>query len=54
MAHKGKATSDVTYNLEDGLKAYSNPTVEGEKMHVQYWIVDEAIDSSSTPTLSKV
>jgi hypothetical protein len=28
MAHKGKATSDVTYNPEDGPKAYSNPTVQ--------------------------
>jgi hypothetical protein len=27
MAHKGKATSDVTYNPEDGPKAYRNPTV---------------------------
>jgi hypothetical protein len=27
MAHKGKATSDVTYNPDDGLEAYSNPTV---------------------------
>jgi hypothetical protein len=27
MAHKGKATSDDTYNLEDGPEAYSNPTV---------------------------
>jgi hypothetical protein len=27
MAHKGKATSDVTYNLEDGPEEYSNPAV---------------------------
>jgi hypothetical protein len=27
MAHKGKATSDVTYNSEDGPEAYNNPTV---------------------------
>jgi hypothetical protein len=27
MAHKGKATSDVTYNPEDGPEAYSNPAV---------------------------
>jgi hypothetical protein len=27
MAYKGKATSDVTYNLDDGPEAYSNPTV---------------------------
>jgi hypothetical protein len=27
MAHKGKATSDVNYNPEDGPKAYSNPVV---------------------------
>jgi hypothetical protein len=27
MAHKGKATSDVTYNLDDGPEAYINPTV---------------------------
>jgi hypothetical protein len=27
MAHKGKATSDVTYNPEDGPEAYRNPAV---------------------------
>jgi hypothetical protein len=27
MAHKGKATSDVNYNPEDGPEAYSNTTV---------------------------
>jgi hypothetical protein len=27
MAHKGKATSDVTYNPDDRPKAYTNPTV---------------------------
>jgi hypothetical protein len=27
MAHKGKATSNVTYNPNDGPKAYNNPTV---------------------------
>jgi hypothetical protein len=26
MAHKGKATSDITYNPDDGPEAYSNPT----------------------------
>jgi hypothetical protein len=27
MAHKGNATFDITYNPDDGLKAYSNPAV---------------------------
>jgi hypothetical protein len=27
MAHKGKATSNVTYNPDDGYEAYSNPAV---------------------------
>jgi hypothetical protein len=27
MAHKGKATSDVSYNPNNGPKAYNNPTV---------------------------
>jgi hypothetical protein len=27
MAHKGKATSDITYNPDDGPKAYNNPVV---------------------------
>jgi hypothetical protein len=27
MAHKGKATSDVTYNPNDGPEAYSDPAV---------------------------
>jgi hypothetical protein len=26
MAHKGKATSDVSYSVSDGLEAYSNPS----------------------------
>jgi hypothetical protein len=27
MSHKGKATSDINYNPEDGLEAYNNGTV---------------------------
>jgi hypothetical protein len=27
MAHKGKATSDVSYNPDNGPEAYNNPTV---------------------------
>ena len=27
MAHKGKATSDVSFNLEDLPEAYMNPSV---------------------------
>jgi hypothetical protein len=27
MAHKGKATSDITYNPDDGPEAYNNPTI---------------------------
>jgi hypothetical protein len=27
MAHKGKATSDVTYNPDDRPEAYNNPVV---------------------------
>jgi hypothetical protein len=27
MAHKGKAMYDVTYNPEDGLEVYNNPTI---------------------------
>jgi hypothetical protein len=27
MAHKGKATSDVTYNSDDGPEAYSNHAI---------------------------
>jgi hypothetical protein len=84
MTHKSKATSNVSYNLEDGTKAYSNVAVHsrlseytsmsrevhgleydlrtkdndkeilmsGGKRLGQYWIGDNAIDSSSTPTLS--
>jgi hypothetical protein len=88
MVHKGKATSDITYNPDDRPEAYRNPTVynrlseytamaqevhepdydprtkdidrdvlmrvRGGKRHGRYWITDEAIDSSSTPTLSQV
>jgi hypothetical protein len=28
MAHKGKATSDITYNLKNRPEAYINPTVQ--------------------------
>jgi hypothetical protein len=88
MAHKGKAMSDVTYNLKDEPKAYNNPSIRprlceyttmtrevhgpeydpktedingdvlmrvgGSKIHGRYWIVDGEIDSSSSPTVSKV
>jgi hypothetical protein len=27
MVHKGKTTSDITYNPEDGPEAYNNPVV---------------------------
>jgi hypothetical protein len=27
MAHKGKATSDITYNSDDKPEAYTNPAV---------------------------
>jgi hypothetical protein len=27
MAHKGKATSDISYNPKDPPKAYNNPSV---------------------------
>jgi hypothetical protein len=27
LAHKGKAKSDVTYNSEDPLEVYNNPTI---------------------------
>jgi hypothetical protein len=27
MAHKGKATSDITYNPDDGPEVYNNPAV---------------------------
>jgi hypothetical protein len=27
MAQKGKATSDVTYNMDDGPEAYNNPAI---------------------------
>jgi hypothetical protein len=31
MAHKGKATSDVTSNPEDGSKAYNNSIVHSHR-----------------------
>jgi hypothetical protein len=27
LGHKGKATSDITYNPKDGPKAYTNPVI---------------------------
>jgi hypothetical protein len=88
MAHKGKTTSDITYNPEGWPEAYNNPAIHNclteytamtkmvhgpdynprtkdidrdvlirvgeDKGHGRYWIADEAIDSSSTPTLSQV
>jgi hypothetical protein len=46
MAHKGKATSNVTYNSDDGSEAYSNPavysrlseyTAMAQEVHVPYY-----------------
>jgi hypothetical protein len=36
MAQKGKATSNVTYNLEDGPKVYSNPIIHS---HLNEYII---------------
>ena len=37
MAHKGKATSDVHYNLEDPPKAYSNSSVHTRLTEYKRW-----------------
>jgi hypothetical protein len=86
MAHKGKATFDVSYNPEDPPEAYSNLTVYtrineytstarflhgddyepssqdfdpdvimrigGDKKHGWYYLGDDVIDTTSTPSLS--
>jgi hypothetical protein len=86
MAHKGKATSDISYYPEDLPEAYTNPSIHsrlteytsmarevhgpdydpsthdldaevamrvgGGKKHGWYWLVDDVIDTASTPTLS--
>jgi hypothetical protein len=88
MAHKGKATSDVSYNPDDPPEAYTNPTVYtrineytsaartlhgddydpssqdfnpevvmrigGSKKHGQYYLGDNVIDVTSTPSLSQI
>ena len=42
MAHKGKATSDVTFNLEDPPEAYTNPSVHSR--------ISEYTEVARTPT----
>jgi hypothetical protein len=88
MAHKGKATSDVSYNPEDLPEAYNNPSVytrineytsairslhgddynpssqdfnpevvmriRGGKKHGRYYLGDNIIDATSTPSLSQI
>jgi hypothetical protein len=54
MAHKGKATSDVTYNPDDGPEAYNNPafynhlhdyTAMAQEVHgLEYDLRTEQID----------
>ena len=83
MAHKGKTTSDITFNLEDPPEAYTNrastpaytevarslhgsdhdPSTldfDGEAVmrvgqgnkHGRFWLGDDVIDTTSTPSLS--
>jgi hypothetical protein len=44
MAHKGKATSDVTYNRDDGPEAYSNPAIYSLLHGLEYDPRTEPID----------
>jgi hypothetical protein len=61
MAHKGKATSDVTYNPDDGPEAYSNPviyshlseyTTMAQEVHGPYY--DPRIDEIDGDVLMRV
>jgi hypothetical protein len=50
MAHKGKVTSDVSYNLEDPPEAYNNPTVYtriNEYMSAARYLYGDDYDPSS-------
>jgi hypothetical protein len=54
MAHKGKAKSDVTYSLDDGPEAYTNPAVITAFMTTPPWrrrsMAQNMIRAPSRPT----
>jgi hypothetical protein len=53
MAHKGKATSDVTYNLDDEPEAYNNPTVYN-RLHDYNAMAQEVHGPEYNPRTEKI
>jgi hypothetical protein len=44
MVHKGKETSDVTYNLEDGPEPYNNPAIYNRL--IEYTVMAKEVHGS--------
>ena len=53
MAHKGKATSDVTYNPDDGPEAYTNPAVYS-RLHDYTAMAQEVHGSEYDPRTEQI
>jgi hypothetical protein len=53
MAHKGKATSDVTYNPDDGPEAYTNPAVYS-RLHDYTAMVQEVYGPEYDPSTEQI
>jgi hypothetical protein len=53
MAHKGKATSDVTYNPDDRPEAYTNPAVYS-RLHDYTAMVQEVYGPEYDPSTEQI
>jgi hypothetical protein len=53
MAHKGKATSDVTYNPDDGPEAYTNPAVYS-RLHDYTAMTQEVHGPEYDPSIEQI
>jgi hypothetical protein len=53
MGHKGKATSDVTYNPDDGPEAYTNPAVYS-RLHDYTAMAQEVHDPEYDPSTEQI
>jgi hypothetical protein len=53
MVHKGKATSDVTYNPDDGPEAYPNPAVYS-RLHDYTTMAQEVHDPEYDPSTEQI
>jgi hypothetical protein len=54
MTHKGKATSDITYNPDDGPEAYSNPAVYSRRLHDYTTVAQEVHGPKYDPRTEQI